>query len=66
MADKNIVGRNNHLLIEILVVIKDTIIQQRLYDPKNRAMIMCNASLADTLGGQDYHVTEIRSQVLQD
>ena len=29
------------------------------------AMIICNERLADTLGGQDYHITEIRDQVLQ-
>ena len=51
LADKNIAGRNNHLLIEILVVIKDTIIQQMLYDPTNRAMIICNDRLPDTLCG---------------
>ena len=61
LADKNIARKINHLLIKILVVIKDTV----LHDPKNKAAVMCNPSLADTHGGQDYHVSEIRSQVLQ-
>ena len=51
--------------MEILVVFNDTVIQQQLYDPKNKAVVMCNPSLADTLGGQDYLVSEIQSQVLQ-
>ena len=46
------------------MVIKDTLIQQQLFDPKNKAVVMSNPSLADTLGAQDYHVSEIQGQIL--
>ena len=65
LSDKNIARRSNHLLIKIVVVIKDTVIQQRLFDPKNNAVVMCNPSLAETLGAQDYHVSKIRGQIKQ-
>ena len=65
LSDNNIARKSNYLLIEILVVIKDTVIQQQLYDPKNKAVVMCNPSLSETLGAQDYHVSKLRGQILQ-
>ena len=50
LADKNIARKSNHLLIEI---------QQQLYDPKNKAVVMCNPSLA-------WHLIRVKKQNWQD
>ena len=47
------------------MVIKDKLIHQKLYDPNNKAIVMCDHRLAATLGAQDFHVSELRGQILQ-
>ncbi len=48
---------------QILLFLKDIISSERLYDPKNAAIILCDSDLTIALGMPALHLTEIRSAI---
>ena len=53
-----------YTLVEILMILKETIRREQLYDEKNPAVILCSAELEDVLNMKALHVTEIRDLIL--
>ena len=53
------------MLMEILEDLKVIVRSEKLYDPKNPSIIMCDPDLEIALNMKDLHVTEIRDQILK-
>ena len=61
---KTKVKRSYYMLMEIFKELKVIIRSEKLYDPKNPSIIMCDPDLEIALNMKDLHVTEIRDQIL--
>lgn len=55
--------RDHYTLAEVLIILKGIIRDERMFDPKNPAIIMCSKELDDALNMRALHVTEIRELV---
>ena len=53
------------MLMEIFEDLKVILRSEKLYDPKNPSIIMCDSDLEIALNMKDLHVTEIRDQILK-
>ena len=53
------------MLVEILEKLKVILRSEKLYDPMNPSIIMCDPDLEYVLNMKDLHVTEIRNQILK-
>jgi hypothetical protein len=62
---KTKVKRSYYMLMEILEDLKVIVRSEKLYDPKNPSIIMCDPDLEIALNMKDLHVTEIRDQILK-
>ena len=59
------VKRSYYMLMEIMENLKVIVRSEKLYDPKNPSIIMCDPSLEKALNVKDLHVTEVRHQILK-
>ena len=62
---KTNIKRSYYLLVEIMEKIKVIVRSEKLYDPKNPSIIMCDPNLETALNVKDLHVTEVRHQILK-
>ena len=62
---KTKVKRSYYMLMEILEDLKVIVRSEKLYDPKNPSIIMCDPDLEIALNMKDLHVTEVREQILK-
>ena len=53
------------MLVEILEKLKVIVRSEKLFDPKNPSIIMCDPDLEMALNMKDIHVTEVRHQILK-
>ena len=53
------------MLVEIFEKLKVILRSEKLYDPMNPSIIMCDPDLEYVLNMKDLHVTEIRNQILK-
>jgi len=59
------IKKNIYSLEEVLIILKDAIRGERLFDPKNPSVIICSKPLEQALKMKALHVTEIRDLVLK-
>ena len=59
------VKRSYYMLVEIFEKLKVILRSEKLYDPMNPSIIMCDPDLEYVLNMKDLHVTEIRNQILK-
>jgi len=59
------VKRSYYMLVEIFEKLKVILRSEKLYDPMNPSIIMCDPDLEYVLNMKDLHVTEIRHQILK-
>ena len=50
--------------IQVLKILKDVIISEKLYDPKNPAIILCNDDLELALDQRALHVSQLNAAIL--
>ena len=62
---KTKVKRSYYMLMEIFEDLKVILRSEKLYDPKNPSIIMCDPDLEIALNMKDLHVTQIRDQILK-
>ena len=62
---KTNIKRSYYMLVEILEDLKVIVRSEKLYDPKNPSIIMCDPDLEIALNMKDLHVTEVREQILK-
>ena len=62
---KTKVKRSYYMLVEILGKLKIILRSEKLYDPLNPSIIMCDSDLEYALNMKDLHVIEIRKQILK-
>ena len=60
-----IINKKYHLLLEIMIGLKDIIKEEILFDIGNPRIILCSPSLEDSLNRKAVHVSEIRNEVLK-
>ena len=57
--------KENYLLVEILIILKEAIKEEVLYDQGNPSVILCNAELEEIFDMRAFHVSEITFLVLK-
>ena len=65
LFNKTNIKRSYYMLIEIMENLKVIVRSEKLYDPKNPSIIMCDPDLEIALNMKDLHVTEVREQILK-
>ena len=65
LFNKTKIKKNYYMLIEIMEKLKMIIRFEKLYDPKNPSIIICDSDLENVLDVRDLHVTEVRDQILK-
>ena len=59
------VKRSYYMLMEIMENLKVIVRSEKLYDPKNPSIIMCDSDLEIALNVKDLHIIEVRAQILK-
>ena len=52
------------MLVEILEKLKVIVRSEKLFDPKNPSIIMCDPDLEMALNMKDLHIIDLRNQIL--
>ena len=63
LDDMNISDRNDFYLNEILTYLKDIMSKERLYDPNNTSLVLCDKSLEKALDMKALHLCQVRDVV---
>ena len=57
-------NRINYTLYDVLLGLRQVISKEKLYDPNNTTVILCNPGLEKAINMKSMHVTEVRYKFL--
>ena len=64
LISKTGVNKSYYSLIDILLILRDVIKRESLFDPGNVSVIFCSGELEDTLNVRAFHLSQLRALIL--